>query len=671
VRLVSIVAPPGYGKTSVLAEWAAAERRSFAWLRVCHEHNQGTALDAGISAAFERAGTADAAASVLVLDDVHELTAAAALARLRLLIEEAPAGRLIVLAGREPPRISLPRIRATGEVLEIGPRELALDREQSARLLDELGGVADALRPGLIQRAEGWPAGLRLAGLGLRGVSADTSDAVAATRARMYVADYLREEQLAAMDPTLREFLTRTCVLDRISPGLAKAMMLPTGWRGRLRDVAAANSFLARVDDRPGCYRYNRLYRDVLLAELEENEPGLAPELHRIAAVSLADSGERAAAVEHALAGGDLDLTGSLMAAPGLAMYAQGRLAVVERWLEPFDDADLLGRHPTIGVLGALVHLARGRGEAARRWAGTAGPPSPLIDAALCRRGVEQQRADAERALADMSAFSPLRATALVLLGVSSALAGETDAARAALEDAAACADDLGAAEAAALARSELAAIALGRGDSPAATALVDRAGRLLEDPAVDHPSIALLLALRGRIALQRGQLARARADLSRAGRLRRHLTSALPWLAVQTRLELAHVHLALADSAGARAMLLEIDDILYQRPRLGTLQAEVELLRRRLAGLAELSHGGWVSTLTPAELRLLPLLATHLSFREIGQQLSISRNTVKTQAISIYRKLGVTSRTTALRRATELGLVSPGLAAQRAAPIE
>jgi LuxR family transcriptional regulator, maltose regulon positive regulatory protein len=671
VRLVSIVAPPGYGKTTALAEWSAADPRPFAWLRICHEDNDGAALDAGISTALERAGAGEAAASVLVLDDVHQLTAASAVGRLRRLIDSAPAGRQIVLCGREPPRINLPRIRATGEVLEIGPRELALDREQSALLLDGLGGVADALRPGLIQRAEGWPAGLRLAGLGVRGISADASEAVIAARSRMYVADYVREEQLAAMDSGLREFVTRTCVLDRISPRLAEAMMAPTGWRGRLRDVAAAIAFLAGVDDSPGCYRYNRLYRDVLLGELDETQPGLAPGLHRIAAVALADSGDRVAAVEHALASGDLDLAGSLMAAPGLAMCAQGRLAVLERWLEPFDDADLLGRHPTIGVLGALRHLARGHGEAAERWAGTTGLPSPLIDAALCRRGVEQQRADAERALAEVSAFSPLRATALVLLGVSRTLAGETGAGTAAFEDAAACADDLGAAEAAALARSELAALSLAGGDGPAAAALVDRAGRFLEDPAVDHPSTALLLALRGRIALQRGELARARADLSRAGRLRRYLTSALPWLAVQTRLELAHVHLALADSAGARAMLLEIDDILYRRPRLGTLEADVEVLRRRLAGLAELSHGGWVSTLTPAELRLLPLLATHLSFREIGQQLSISRNTVKTQAISIYRKLGVTSRTAALRRATELGLVSPGLAEQRAAAVE
>ena len=670
MRLVSIVAPPGYGKTTALVEWSAVDRRPFAWLRICAEDNEGTAFAAAISAALDQAGTAGAAASVLVLDDVHELAAAAAISMLRDVIATAPAGRLVVLASRRSPPVSLPRLRAAGGLLEIGPRELAFDREQSAQLLDELGDVADALRPGLVHRAEGWAAGLRLAGLALRGLPGEAGEAVAAARARPYVADYVREEQLVRMDPGNREFLTRTCVLDRISPGLAEAMTATGEHRWSLREVAAANPFLARVDDRPGWYRYNRLYRDALLAELDETAPGLAPELHRIAATWLAENGDRVPAVEHALAAGDRDLAASLIAAPGLDLYAQGRLAVVERWLEPLDDSELLVRHPSIGHLGALVHLARGRGEAAERWTATAGRPA-LVDALACRRGVEQQRADAERAVAEASPFSPLRANALVVLGVAHVLAGQPEAGTTVLEDAAACADDLGATADAALARAELAAIAFGEGDGQRAAALVDRAGHLLDDPAVDQPATALLLALRGRIAIQRGHLGRGRADLSRAGRLRRQLTSAVPWLAVQTRLELAQVHLALADSAGARTLLLEIDDILYRRSNLGALSGRVNGLRHRLAGLAELSPGGWASTLTPAELRLLPLLATHLSFREIGQQLSISRNTVKTQAISIYRKLGVTSRTAALRRATDLGLVNPGLAEQRAPAVD
>ncbi|HEU0194065.1 MAG TPA: LuxR C-terminal-related transcriptional regulator [Gaiellales bacterium] len=668
MRLVSIAAPPGFGKTAALAEWSTADRRPFAWLRICPEDNDVTVFEAGISTALDRAGARRGAASVLVLDDVHRLTAGRAVTRLRALITNPPEGRLIVLSGRRPPPISLPRLRAAGEVLEIGPRELALDREQSGRLLEELGGVADTLRPGIVHRAEGWAAGLRLAGLGLQGIADDVGDAAAAARARMYVADYVREEQLSGMDPERREFLMRTSVLERISPGLAEALTVTGGRCVRLRDVAAANPFLTRVDERPGWYRYNRLYREVLLAELDETAPGLAPQLHRIAAVWLAEHGAWAPAVEHALAADDPDLAASLMATPAVELYAQGRLAAVERWLEPLDDPELLVRHPTTAQLGVLVHLAQGRGEAADRWAELGGRP-PLVEAVACRRGVDQQRTDAAQAVAEVSAFSPLRATALVLLGVSRTLSGDAGGGAATLQDAAACADDLGAAEAAALARSELAVIALGRGDGAAAAVLIDGASRLLEDPAVDHPSTALLLALRGRIALQRGELGRARADLSRARRLRRRLTSAVPWLAVQTRLELAQVHLALADSAGARTMLLEIDDILYRRPSLGAICGQVDVLRSRLAGLAELSHGGWASTLTPAELRLLPLLATHLSFREIGQQLSISRNTVKTQAISIYRKLGVTSRTAALRRATDLGLVQSRVGGAAGAP--
>ena len=127
--------------------------------------------------------------------------------------------------------------------------------------------------------------------------------------------------------------------------------------------------------------------------------------------------------------------------------------------------------------------------------------------------------------------------------------------------------------------------------------------------------------------------------------------------LAVQTRLELASAHLALGDTPGAEALLKEMAAILRDRPDLGLLGARVVELRAQIAS-SEGSSNGWASSLTAAELRLLPLLTTHLSFREIGERLYVSRNTVKTQAISTYRKLGASSRSEAVVRAAELGLV-------------
>jgi LuxR family maltose regulon positive regulatory protein len=144
------------------------------------------------------------------------------------------------------------------------------------------------------------------------------------------------------------------------------------------------------------------------------------------------------------------------------------------------------------------------------------------------------------------------------------------------------------------------------------------------------------------------------------------HVTPAVPWLGAVALLELVQVRLALADADEARALLRRVADVLRVRPRLGTVVQRSAELDRRTRALAE-PEGRWASSLTPAERRLLPLLATHLSFREIGERLYVSRNTVKTQAIAVYRKFGVTSRSAAIERAVELGLIDEAAAGPQA----
>jgi LuxR family maltose regulon positive regulatory protein len=157
-------------------------------------------------------------------------------------------------------------------------------------------------------------------------------------------------------------------------------------------------------------------------------------------------------------------------------------------------------------------------------------------------------------------------------------------------------------------------------------------------------------------MAMLGGDGSRAGKLLTLAQRLRPHLTYAIPHLAVQARLELIRTLLSLADVAGARTVLREIDDILRLRPRLGVLPEQVKALRAQINSTPLGTIG--VSALTAAELRLLPLLQTHLTFREIGERLFVSSHTIKTQAISIYRKLGVSSRSEAMRRASQIGLL-------------
>src|SRR5262249_54539969 len=149
-----------------------------------------------------------------------------------------------------------------------------------------------------------------------------------------------------------------------------------------------------------------------------------------------------------------------------------------------------------------------------------------------------------------------------------------------------------------------------------------------------------------------------ARADLMRGLQLRERLGYALPWVAVRARLELARAALALADGAAAQTLLEDIRTILRERPDLGMLGAEVMATAERIRGMPAGPRGA--SALTGAELRLLPLLTTHLSFSEIGARFAISANTVKTQAKSIYRKLDVGSRSEAVAMAVERGLLEP-----------
>ena len=197
----------------------------------------------------------------------------------------------------------------------------------------------------------------------------------------------------------------------------------------------------------------------------------------------------------------------------------------------------------------------------------------------------------------------------------------------------------------------------MARGEWSRAEALAS-AGTHRFAPGRDRGSYApLVCAVQARVALHRGDAPAARQELVSAQRLRPLLTYALPHLAVQARIELTRVHLALADLAGARTLMREIDELLKRRPGLGTLVGEAEALRARLAKERGSSVPG-ASALTAAELRLLPLLSTHLSFPEIAAELFLSPHTVKSQTKSIYRKLGASSRSQAVTRARELGLL-------------
>ena len=458
-----------------------------------------------------------------------------------------------------------------------------------------------------------------------------------------------------------------------MSGPLCDAVLGSAGSASKLESIATANLFVVPLDRQRGWYRYHHEFRDFLLAELERREPELLPELHRRAAAWCESNGAPEAAISHAHAAGETEFVAHLIASLALPMCSSGRAASVDVWLDWFDVDGRLVQHPSVAAVGAWVHLLRGRPAAAKRWIsiaehGTLERPLPdaspslepwlcVLRAAMCRDGIEHMRADAEIALRDLGAASQWRPAALLLLGVAQLLLEEGDCGEESLEDAAEAAESAGATDILIVALAERSLLAVARGADGDAEALAAQARALVESRLAEHPLSAIALAASARQCVRTGNLVRARADLASARSLGSHLTHALPWLSVQTNLEVTRAHLALLDASGADAALSDAAEILRRVPRLGALTTQADRLRPEVARAAELSDRQ-ATLLTTAELRLLPLLTTHLSFREIGERLCVSRSTVKTQAISVYRKFVVSSRSEAIARAVELGLV-------------
>jgi LuxR family transcriptional regulator, maltose regulon positive regulatory protein len=357
-----------------------------------------------------------------------------------------------------------------------------------------------------------------------------------------------------------------------------------------------------------------------------------------------------------------------------LPTHYAGRFVTVERWLAGFDDDALIKQYPAVGVLGAWIHTLRGRPALADRWGdlaeqgrfeGTLPDGSTSIEswrailrAARGRSGLEQMRADAELALREIAPASAWRPVALLLLAGSHHLAGEDDVADDLFARTAEVAAAVGAQGPRRIALAERVLLAVDGGRLDEADELMSQAVALVDNAALsDYMTTTIVFAASARIALRHGDSTSARAALMRAQRLRPQLTYALPWFAAHTLLELARTYLALTDIPGAKALLAEANEIIRLRPGLGVLVDQARQLRDQIGRTSE-PEARWASAVTAAELRLIPLLTTHLSFREIAERLYVSRNTVKAQAISLYRKLGVSSRSEAIQRAAELGLV-------------
>ena len=385
------------------------------------------------------------------------------------------------------------------------------------------------------------------------------------------------------------------------------------------------------------------------------------------------DNGLPEAAIGYAMDAGDADLVARCVEQAAIGVYRSGRLATLQRWFDWFDDHGLLQHYPAVAMLGAWIQALGGHAATAERWATAAEGGSyvgllpdgssiegwrALLRAKLCRHGVTQMRTDAEQALTLVPVGSLWRAPAQLLLGISQLLAGDLGAADDVLAEAVEVAQDTGATVAVTVALAERAILAIGRQDWQDAETLVAQARSLVASAHLEECVTSLVVyAAAARVAIHHGDVALAQQELARAQRLRPQATHALPYYAVQARLELIRAYLALTDVAAAQTVFREVDELLRWRPDLGILRDQANQLRAQLDHLRGELIGR--TSLTTAELRLVPLLATYHTFREMGESLHLSQHTVKSQALSIYRKLGVSTRGQAVQRVQEIGLLA------------
>jgi LuxR family transcriptional regulator, maltose regulon positive regulatory protein len=394
--LVVVCAPAGFGKTSLLADWARAGRRPVAWLSLDQGDNDPARFWRHVVAALNRVRSAVAervapllgppappsfeglvsalinelAAQpdqvVLVLDDYHLIEAQPVHTSLGFLLEHRPPALQLLLASRADPPLALARLRARGQLAELRARELRFTTEEAAALLHAAVGpdLTDAAVAALVARTEGWAAGLQLAGLSLRG-QPDVAEFVAAfSGSHRYVLDYLAEEVLDRQPEQVRAFLLETSVLERLSGDLCDAVTGRSDGQRLLEQLERANLFLVPLDEVRGWWRYHHLFADLLRVHLQQQRPERVPQLHRAAAAWSQAHGLADDAVRHALAAGDSVWAARLVEQHFDALFLPGENATIQRWLSALPAA-LVRSRPRLCLAQTFMALVGGDVEAA------------------------------------------------------------------------------------------------------------------------------------------------------------------------------------------------------------------------------------------------------------------------------------------------------------------
>ena len=709
VAFTVVDAPVGYGKTTLLRLWCVERPEAVIWMTLDSADDDPVRLWMHLATAVERLGEGLGAralaclgvrgASVetavdelmnglvaygrpvaIVLDDLHAVGSERSLGSIAHAIERLPANARVLASTRSEPAISIARLRARGALMEIRARELAFTVDEARELIVregiELSGESVEL---LVERTEGWPAGLYLAALWLRDLDAPDEGVRAFAGSARHVADYLTDEVLTALAPETRDFLLCTSVLGRFTPELCDAVLGREDSAAVLAELARSNMFLVALDARGEWYRYHHLFGELLQLELGRED---ALVLRRRAAAWCRAHGLVDDAIEYAAAAGDAETVAELLVEHDREFVWGGRIEQFlgwVRWLPP----ELLLGHPSLPAAGAfaaamlarpaldvqqlLAIAGQARRERPQLWSPYDEAVVEVTRAALIERGnvgaaVEHARraVAAARAGADVLSVGVLASLAQAL-----SFAGDLDEAGRIALQAVERPDAPDVPDGYVVGLGLLALIDAEQGRTESAEAWAREAisfarTRFQADLwTVSLAHLGLALA-----CMATGRLDQAEREALRGERLRR---SPQPTVGhAHALLVLAHVRVARSRLERAASDVERAQRAIAEFPDPGRLPALATTVEQDLTtARANAGHRHLVEQPSTAELAVLRCLATGLSRREIAARLYISLNTVKTHTRALYRKLGAESRADAVARAEALGLLdlteSPG----------
>jgi LuxR family transcriptional regulator, maltose regulon positive regulatory protein len=389
-RVTQVSAPAGSGKTLLLRSWIAetGPASCAAWVAVEREERDGQRFWLSVLAALR--GTAAGSALVrpltaapdldtgdiveglladlgalkdrvwLVIDDVHELVSAEALRHLELLILRAPPELRFVLATRHDLRLGLHRLRLEGGLTEIREADLRFNLDEAKALFTAAGiELPDTALGPLVQRTEGWAAGLRLAALSLTGHPDPARFSEEFCGSERTVAEYLLAEVLERQPEAVRLLLLRTSVTERISGELADLLTGGSGGERVLQELERAGAFVISLDARRSWFRYHQMFADLLRLELLRGEPAQIHSLHRLAAGWYEEHGYPVEAIRHAQAAQDWDLATRLLTDQWLGLVLDGQRATAHELLMAFP-AGAVAADAQLAAVAAFDEQTRG-----------------------------------------------------------------------------------------------------------------------------------------------------------------------------------------------------------------------------------------------------------------------------------------------------------------------